>query len=111
MGRLERADAEAWAAALPEGSHRIHSSWVADRYKWLDSAGKPCIPDWSRTAVAAELADLQEVQYCDEQEAAVKFASLPKVSLQHHHVELQFEEQMSLMKTLLCYSCTHARGH
>jgi hypothetical protein len=93
LGRLERADAEAWAAELPEGSHRIHSSWVADRYKWLDPAGKPVQPDWSRCAAAAELADLQEVQYCDEQEAALKFASLPKVTLQTHHVDLQFEEQ------------------
>ena len=49
-GCFERSDSQPWAKDLPEGTHRIKSSWAADRYNWLDEKGKPVQPEWSRTA-------------------------------------------------------------
>ena len=38
--QFERADSQEWAKNLPEGSHRLRSSWFSERYTWLED-GKP----------------------------------------------------------------------
>ena len=65
--QLVRCDAQAWCAGMPEGSHRLKASWLEGRYTWLDDAGRPRSPDFSRMEAAKALADMQEAEYCSQQ--------------------------------------------
>jgi len=58
---------EKWLQGQEMGSHRMKSSWLDDRMKWLDAAGKPVRADWSRSEQATCEADLAEADYVDSE--------------------------------------------
>jgi hypothetical protein len=47
IGKLELAGSQAWAADMPEASHRIPADWFLERDTWLDEAGEPRLPNVS----------------------------------------------------------------
>jgi len=87
-GVLERSDSQQWAAELKEGSGRLHSKWLDNRYSYLDATGKPVEPDWSRSDSAAELADMEELDYSSRQAENRYLTSLQKEPLPEYHIEL-----------------------
>ena len=62
-GVMQRADAEAWAARMPEESHRLEDEWRADRYQWLDASGVPTLPELQDMDDAAWVAQQAELEY------------------------------------------------
>ena len=44
-GQLQRADREPWAACLPLAGGRASQAQLANRFSWLDSQGRPTLPD------------------------------------------------------------------
>jgi len=87
-GVLERSDSQQWAADLREGSGRLHSKWFDNRYKFLDATGRPVEPDWSRSDSAAELADMEELDYSSRQAENRYLTSLQKEPLPEYHIEI-----------------------
>jgi hypothetical protein len=87
-GVLERSDSQQWAAELKEGSGRLHSRWLDNRYSYLDATGRPVEPDWSRSDSAAELADMEELDYSSRAAENRYLTSLQKEPLPEYHVEL-----------------------
>jgi hypothetical protein len=95
-GTLVRSDSQAWAQQLPEGSHRIAEGWAKGRYSWVKEleGGKveALPPKWSDQEAAAELADLEEISYCQGEDWQVSryIRSLNKV-IDPEEVELEVE--------------------
>jgi len=87
-GVLVRSDSQQWAAELPEGSGRLHKRWIESRYSYLDASGRPVEPDWSRSDSAAELADMEELDYSSNQAQNRYLTSLQKEPLPEYHVEI-----------------------
>ena len=96
QGTLVRSDSQAWAQKLPEGSHRIAPGWAKGRYTWVKelTGGKveALPPKWSDQEVAAEVADLEEISYCqsDDWQVSRYIRSLNKV-IEAEEVELEVD--------------------
>jgi len=60
--KLVDCSVQEWCKDLPECgvSHRLHSSWVTDRMKWLDADGVPVEPDWSSCTLAKTVEDMRD---------------------------------------------------
>ena len=58
---------EQWLQGQEMGSHRMKSSWLNGRMKWLDAVGKLVCADWSRSEQATCEANLAEADYVDNE--------------------------------------------
>ena len=76
-GCMERSDLQAWAKDKPEGSHRLKSSWLAPRYSWMQASGRPIDPDWRHMHMAKKLSDMEEAEFCAEEEDMIQLNSFP----------------------------------
>ena len=77
-GCMVRADTQAWAKDLPEGSHRLKVSWIKPRYSWIEASGRPKEADWRNMKMAKKLQDMEEAAYCAEQEDMIRLCSFPQ---------------------------------
>ena len=69
-GRLETVSEQPWAKELDlrMGSRRFPASWLSERLKWLDDAGKPIQADWSLSDSAKQISDLIRWDYFNPEE-------------------------------------------
>ncbi|CAE7256619.1 unnamed protein product, partial [Symbiodinium natans] len=69
-GRLEVVSEQPWAKELDlrMGSRRFPASWLSERLKWLDDAGKPIQADWSLSDSAKQISDLIRWDYFNPEE-------------------------------------------
>ncbi len=58
--RLLRCDEQAWCADMPEGSHRIMSSWATGRYSWVDPKDVPLDAEWDKCGKGVEVVEDME---------------------------------------------------
>ena len=84
MGRLVRSDEQAWCRDLPEKSHRIMYAWRMQRYQWLDR-GIPQQPNFQELRQAKSLDDMEEAEYCAEEEVRV---TVGEMEFQQEHVDV-----------------------
>ena len=63
--KLEKLLSQDWIAQedIGFGSKRYPPEWLKDRYKWLDTEGRPQKPDWNLSNAAKEISDLQVWDY------------------------------------------------
>lgn len=72
--RFVRSDSQAWAAKLPEGSHRYPASWLTGRYSWMHDDG-PQEPAWHRCGKEAKaVEDMADASYHGDEGSKVKMA-------------------------------------
>ena len=69
-----KASEQSWAQGLSEKSHRLKESWRHDRYAWLDESGVPIKPDYKRLATTKSITDMEETEYCAQEETTYKVA-------------------------------------
>ena len=75
-GTLVRSDSQEWCKDMPEGSHRLKSSWLQPRYAWLKD-GRPKVPMFSEMKQAKTLKDMEEWEFCAAEDARIHLRSLP----------------------------------
>ena len=103
--QLVRADSQSWAAGMPEGSHRIKSSWLDSRYAWLDTSGRPKSPDFEQMEVAKSLADMEEIEYCNQEATRIGGVLYEQVALDLGEVDLDKDDKEAVED--MAYKQTH----
>ena len=74
-GQVVRADTQAWAKGMPEGSHRINARWLTNRYRWMVSQ-RSSLPGWTYLKAARTIAGMEEQEFCAREAARIRLQSL-----------------------------------
>lgn len=74
------------AAEMPQGSSRMQSSWLQDRYNWVDANLEPLEPDWSLLPGVKAVTDLIEYEYWQGSETAEKDEAEEEALLDLHEL-------------------------
>jgi hypothetical protein len=66
LGKLVKCSEQEWCKEMPEGSHRYPSEWLENRNAWLNEAGEPSEPVWSKSSVVKSVEDMTDASYHGE---------------------------------------------
>ena len=63
----------------------MKAAWRNDRYSWLDADGIPMVPDNTRLGQASQVADMEELEYCADEECSMVVGGQTH---KQHHVDI-----------------------